>query len=83
MTLKHPTLEQDLAALEVWCKDQEYDLLVADAAQTALLQLQAAVKRLSWVRKAAVRRLAEAGHTHREIANELSLSHGRIDQILK
>lgn len=83
MTLKHPTLSDQLDELARWCQEQEMDVLIADAAQTALLELQAAVKRLSWIRRTAVRNMAAQGYTHREIATELSLSHGRIDQIIK
>lgn len=83
MTIKHPTLEQQLATLAHWCQTQENPILVADAAQTSLLALQGAVKELSAIRRSAVRALAAEGFTHREIADELSLSHGRIDQIIK
>jgi len=83
VTLNHPTLKGQLDGLIDWCQNQGYDFLIADAAQTSMLELQAAITRLSWLRKSAVRRLAEAGYTHREMANELGLSHGRIDQILK
>lgn len=83
MTLKHPTLEAQLEELTHWCMSQDGDILIADAAQTSLLALQRAVKELSGIRRASVRALAAQGFTHREIATELSLSHGRIDQIIK
>jgi DNA-directed RNA polymerase specialized sigma24 family protein len=82
MTLRHPLVRKQLHKLEGWCAGQTMHVLVADAAATAIEDLQASVIRLSEIRAAGVRAMAEDGWSHREIANELRISRARVDQII-
>jgi hypothetical protein len=81
--LKHPHLQEWMAELVGWCSAQELEVLRADAAQTAIKDLQKLVIVLSEIRRGAVRGMAEYGYSQAEIAKELGLSRARIDQILE
>lgn len=58
-------------------------MLVADAASTAIIDLQAAIVDLREIKVAAVRDLAFQGWSETEIAKELGITRARVHQITK
>lgn len=76
-------MKGQLEKLIEWCENQPMHVLVADAAGTAILDLQDAIVELRNVRAAGIRAMAEDGWTHREIAKELGISRARVEQIIR
>lgn len=80
--LRNPRLAGQMERLKEFCTKQPMHVLVADAAGTAMLDLQRAIGELADIRAAAIREMAEDGWTHREIAKELGISRARVEQII-
>ncbi len=81
MTLINPKVQAMLDEIVQWADDQEHDILRADAAITAMKQLQETLPLLRQIRVEALRNLYLTGWTDGDLAKELGVSRARIYQL--
>lgn len=83
MTLMHPRIQEYLDEIVAWAASQEYEVLKADAAITAMKQLQSALPQLREIRVAAMRTMTSQGWTETDMAKELGISRARVHQLME
>lgn len=81
--LINPQTQRYLDEIVVWVAAQELEVLKADAAITAMKQLQAILPQLREIRVAAMRNMTTQGWSETDMAKELGISRARVHQLME